>query len=215
MEAFNRFQSAIDLFDAIHALDPNVETLDGQPFPAAVLYARRMTQWLAKLEPNASETLRLAAYSQHLKRWEIPRSTYPMDRAGYHRWRTALAGFHADEAGRVLRKARYDNATISRVQSLVRKERLKADPEVQLLEDVACLVFLEFYFAEFSERHDDQKLIGILRRTWKKMSPRGHAAATKLEFPPGKRALVEKALGDETSGEGQVFPPSPFGRGTG
>ena len=215
METSDRFQSAIELFDGIHTRDPNVETVDGQSLPAAVLYARRMTQWLRKLEPNASEALRLAAYSQHLKRWEIPRSTYPMDRAGYHRWRTALASFHADEAGRVLQKAGYDDATISRVQALLRKERLKANPEAQLLEDVACLVFLEFHFVDFSQRHDEQKLIGILQRTWKKMSTRGHAEALKLELPPQKRRLLENALGGDSPGEANTFPPSPAGRGPG
>ena len=117
-----------------------------------------------------------------------------MDRPGYHRWRTDLGKFHAQAAGEILQEVGYDAPTVSRVESLLRKERLKSDPEAQLLEDVICLVFLENYFAPFSERHDEQKLIGILRRTWTKMSPRGHDAALKLELPPEKRALIEKAL---------------------
>jgi hypothetical protein len=95
----------------------------------------------------------------------------------------------------VLRDVGYDADTVARVQSLLRKERLKADPETQALEDVICLVFLEYYFEPFADQHEEQKLIGILRRTWAKMSPRGQAAALALSLRPEKRTLIEKALG--------------------
>lgn len=190
----DRFRRAIERFDAINAEDPNVEIVDGCEHPKELLYAQRMTAWLERLFPDASEALWLAARSQHIKRWQIARTVYPMDRQGYHRWRTELGRFHADTAAEVLREARYDSQTIARVQSLLRKERLKADPETQALEDVICLVFLEYYFAPFSELHDEQKLIGILRRTWAKMSPKGQQAALALSLPPEKRRLVEKAL---------------------
>ena len=153
-----------------------------------------MTEWLVRLEPGASEALRLAARSQHLCRWMIPRSDYPMTRQGYHQWRTTLARFHADKAGEILRDVGYDEPTVSRVQSLLRKEGLKSDPETQALEDVACLVFLEHEFSDFARRHDEAKVINILARTWKKMSSRGHAAALALDLPPEDRALVQKAL---------------------
>jgi hypothetical protein len=192
----NRLRLAIERIDAINAQDPNLEISNGTSHPKELLYSQRMSDWLQRLAPDASEPLQLAARCQHIRRWESPRSGYPMDRAGYHRWRTDLGKFHAETAGNVLREVGYDAATIARVQSLIRKERLKADPEAQLLEDVICLVFLENYFAPFSERHDEQKLIGILRRTWAKMSPRGHEAALKLDMPPEKRAIVEKALSD-------------------
>jgi hypothetical protein len=153
-----------------------------------------MTGWLERLAPEASEPLRLAIRAQHLCRWTIPRSQYPMDRRGYHQWRTHLARFHAEKAGEILCEVGYDAATIARVQALLRKEGLKSDPETQLLEDVACLVFLESYFADFSRQHDEEKLITILRRTWLKMSPRGHQAALALDLPLEARALIEKAL---------------------
>jgi hypothetical protein len=124
----------------------------------------------------------------------IPRSQYPMTRAGYHQWRTTLYSFHADEAAKILREVGYDDAIINRVRSLLRKEKLKADPEMQALEDVACLVFLENYFAEFALKHEEQKVIDILRRTWKKMSDRGRSAAMNLPLPQGAKQLVEKAL---------------------
>jgi len=127
-------------------------------------------------------------------RWSIPREDYPKDRAGYLKWRTTLYDFHAEKAAEILRNVGYDDATIARVRSLIRKEKLKADPEMQLLEDVICLVFLENYFAEFAADHDEEKLVRILRRTWAKMSPRGHAAALKLELPERERKLIERAL---------------------
>lgn len=189
-----QFQRAIARFDEQNAQDPNVEWIDGVSHPRELLYAQRMTQWLDRFEPNASEPLRLAARAQHIRRWESPRSNYPMDRAGYHRWRSDLYRFHADTAGAILRDVGFDESTIARVQSMIRKERLKSDPEAQTLEDVICLVFLEHYFAPFSERHEEDKLIGIIRRTWKKMSDRGHEAALALSLPDDKRRLVEKAL---------------------
>jgi hypothetical protein len=189
-----RFEAALQRLDAAHREDPNRELFEGEEHPAELLYAERMTRWLERLAPDASEPLRLAARCQHLCRWTSPRGRYPMDRAGYHRWRSDLARLHAERAGEILRGVDYDEDTISRVQSLVRKERLKLDEEAQLLEDVICLVFLESYFADFARKHDEEKLITILRRTWKKMSPRGHEAALALDLPAADRALIGKAL---------------------
>jgi hypothetical protein len=189
-----RFQSALDRFDELNAQDPHTQLIDGRPVAKELIYARRMTEWLHRLEPNASIPLRLAARSQHLMRWHIPRETFPKDRAGYIRWRTTLYDFHADRAAEVLREVGYDDATIDRVRALIRKQNLKTDPESQTLEDVICLVFLENYFAEFARDHDEEKLIKILRKTWKKMSDRGHAAAMKLNLGPRELELITKAL---------------------
>jgi Domain of unknown function (DUF4202) len=185
MQDFARFQHAVDRFDALNADDPHGKELT---------YARRMTQWLEKLQPAASEPLRLATRAQHLMRWNIPRDSFPKDRAGYLKWRTTLYDFHADRAAEVLRDVGYDDATIARVRSLIRKEHLKSDPETQLLEDVICLVFLENYFVEFAKDHDEEKLIRILRKTWTKMSPRGHDAAMALHLGDRERELIGKAL---------------------
>lgn len=190
----SRFASALHAIDAANAQDPNRTVIGDIEEPHELHYARRMTEWLERLEPAASEALRLAVRCQHLCRWMIPRSQYPMDRAGYLQWRATLGRFHADKAGDLLRGAGYDDAFIARVQSLVRKERFKADPEAQTLEDVACLVFLEDEFADFARRHDEQKVIGILRRTWKKMSDRGHRAALALDLPADARVLIDRAL---------------------
>ncbi len=101
---------------------------------------------------------------------------------------------HAEKLAEILHSVGYDEATIVRVQSLVRKERMKLDPEAQLLEDVVCLVFLENYFADFAREHDEAKLIDIVRKTWKKMSDRGHQAALALELTAECRRIVEQAL---------------------
>src|SRR3954471_24845662 len=131
----SRFNDAIARVDAVNSLDPAGKEL---------LYSRRMSEWLDRVEPAASDALRLAARAQHVRRWTIPRSDFPMDRIGYLTWRTALYKFHADQAADLLRAAGYDDdPTIARVASLIRKERLKTDPEAQTLEDVICLVFLE------------------------------------------------------------------------
>ena len=137
-----RFAEALRRFDAANAEDPNTEVYEGKTYPKELLYAQRMTVWLDQLAPDASEVLQLAARCQHIRRWMIPRRDYPMDRRGYLRWRTTLYTFHAETGGDILRDVGYDDATISRVQTLLRKERLKRDAEVQCLEDVICLVFL-------------------------------------------------------------------------
>jgi hypothetical protein len=181
----DRLQLAIARIDAANA---------GDPAGREVVYSQRMSSWLERLEPGASESLRLAARAQHIRRWEIPRSQYPMDRAGYHRWRTRLYDFHADAAAEILREVGYDDATVARVRSLIRKERLKSDPEMQALEDVICVVFVENYFHEFAQDQDEAKLITILQRTWKKMSERGQAAALSLPLAEADRAIIAKAL---------------------
>ena len=194
MTDFERFAAAIAKIDEANAADPNREIFDGHEYPKEILYSRRMSDWLNRLAPAASEALRIAAHGQHICRWTIPRGDFPQDRAGYHRWRSTCQKMHAEKLDTILREVGYDDATTARVQSLVRKERMKLDSESQLLEDVVCLVFLESYFAEFAQDHDETKLIDIVRKTWTKMSPIGHAAALKLPLTPVCRRIVERAL---------------------
>jgi hypothetical protein len=189
-----RFERAVARFDAANREDPNTESVQGESHPKSLLYAQRMSACLDKLAPDAPEAVQLAARAQHIRRWAIPRASYPMNRTGYLQWRKALGKFHAETAGGILREVGYDEETIAEVQSLLRKERLKLNPSTQLLEDVACLVFLEHYFADFAAQHEEEKIIDIVRKTWKKMSPRGHQAALGLSLPPALQALVAKAL---------------------
>lgn len=188
--------AAFATLDAFNAEDPNRLTVDGQPVPKELHYARRMSAWLEAIAPGASDALKLAARAQHIGRWTSPRSDYPMDKAGYYKWRRALYVFHADTASKLLTAAGIDAATVSRVGELLRKENIKTDPEMQTLEDVACLVFLENFYTDFSRKHDDDKVIDILRKTWKKMSPAGHAAALELAkaLPEDRLKLIERAL---------------------
>ena len=189
-----RLREALARFDRANADDPNRELVDGAEQPRELVYARRMTATLERFAPDAPEAVRLAVRCQHIRRWTVPRDTYPAGRDGYRRWRTDLARFHAETAGTILREVGYGEDTIERVGALLRKERLKADPEVQLLEDVACLVFLQHYLPAFAARHDDAKLVDILGKTWRKMSARGRTAGLALDLEPRVRALVSRAV---------------------
>ena len=194
MTSTDRFRRACEWFDAANAEDPNRELVDGVAQPKELVYARRMTARLDRFRPDAPEAVRLAARCQHIRRWTIPRTDYRDGRAGYRRWRTDLARFHASTAAAILRDVGYRDDIVVRVESLLRKERLKADPDVQLLEDVICLVFIEHYLADFAPKHDDERLLGVLRKTWRKMSDAGQRAALALDLPANLRALVERAM---------------------
>jgi hypothetical protein len=196
-----RFERAIARFDAANAEDPNREPADGREWPKELLYAERMSAMLERFAPDASETLRLAARCQHIQRWKIPRAEYPMDRIGYLQWRKRLNKLHAQLAGEILRDVEYDDATIARVGSLLKKEALKSDREAQALEDVVDLVFLESYLAGFVAAHgqyDNAKFLDILGKTAKKMSAGGRAAAlTLIDVPAALLPAVRAAMSAE------------------
>lgn len=172
-------------------------TVDGVVRPRALLYGMRMTAWLKELAPEASIPLQLAARAQHIGRWRIPRTDYPAGRAGYLAWRRAAGAFHADTVGAILEAVEFDGPVVQRVQSLVRKQHLKTDDEAQILEDVACLVFLANELEEFADKHPRDKVVHILQRTWKKMSSRGHAVAASVTLPPTVASLVREATAVE------------------
>lgn len=189
-----RFDEAIARFDRANAQDPNTVAPGNGERPAELVYAERMSETLELLYPDASESLRLAVRAQHLERWTIPRERYPEGRDGYRAWRNDAKRMHAERAGQILAACDYADDEIARVQALIRKEKLKRDPDAQALEDVACLVFLEHYFAGFAKKHDDAKLETILRKTWVKMSETARAAALELPLDGRLRSLVQKAL---------------------
>lgn len=194
-----RFERAIALFDAANAADPNKEIVDGKEMPKELLYARRMSEMLDRFAPDAPEAVKLAVRAQHIERWKVPRSDYPMDRTGYLQWRTGLYKYHAETAGRLMEEAGYDDEAIARVQSAVGKKGLKVNPETQLLEDVVDLVFIEHYMLDFAARHpeyDEEKWIGIIRKTWQKMSKeaREFALAGKIRLPEPLVPLILKSI---------------------
>jgi len=191
---FARFESALRRFDEENARDPNIEQVGGSAQPRELIYSRWLTEWVLKLCPEASGQLRLAARCQHLCRWMIPRASYPMTRAGYLQWRAELKKFHARKAGEILREVGYGEDVIQRVQDLNLKKNFPQDAESRVLEDALCLVFLERQFAELASKTAEDKVIAVLQKTWKKMTPAAHAEAMKLLFAPREKALLERAL---------------------
>ena len=190
-----RFAAAIRRFDDENRADPNVEAVDGTPQPREWVYARWLSDWVLKLEPNASEALRLAARCQHLCRWKIPRSAYPMTRPGYLQWREALKRFHAQKAGEILREVGYPEEVIRRVQELNLKKQFPQDRESRVLEDGLCLVFLERQLADLASKTEPDKVINALKKSWGKMTPAAQAEALKLSYGPRELTLLEQALG--------------------
>ena len=190
-----RFAEAVERFEAVHREDPRSIAADGATVPWSVLYHRRLGHWVLHFDPDASVPLRLAAACQHIRRWRIPRADYGAGRREYRRWRSELGKMHADVARGVLADVGYEEATIQRVEALLRKNGLGRDPEVQLFEDAICMVFFELEYQDLAAKHDDAKMVDILRRTWVKMSDAGHRAALaiKEELPERPRRLLELA----------------------
>ena len=191
-----KFQKALHRFDAANSRDPNVEIVEGKPHPRELLYAQRLTEWVLKLCPEASEPLRLAARCQHLCRWMIPRQSFPMTRAGYLQWRQELREFHAQLAGDTLREAGYSEQMIARVRDLNLKANFPRDPESRVLEDALCLVFLQYQLADFAARTPGEKVVSALQKSWKKMSDAGRAQAARLSYAPREKALLNRALSE-------------------
>jgi hypothetical protein len=186
------FEKAILRFDQENSKDPNRE----ENQPKELLYAKRLTDWVLKLSPQASEVLQLAARCQHLCRWMIPRSQYEMNRAGYLKWRSDLKKFHSEKAGEILKEIGYNSETIRKVQELNLKKNFPNDPESQVLEDALCLVFLEFQFQEFVEKNSADKVISILQKSWEKMSKQGQEEALKLSLGKEEENLIQRALSE-------------------
>jgi hypothetical protein len=188
------FEKALAAIDAAHALDPNKITSADTTIPYELHYAQKCTAYLEKRAPHAPEHLRLAIRAQHFRRWEIPRSSYPMTKPGYHSWRTFLKKRQAELVSAICLEAGYDAAFAERVGALIRKEDLRKDEETQVLEDVACLVFLDDQFEQFEKEHDEEKIVGILRKTWGKMTERGHELALEIPMEGRPREVIGKAL---------------------
>ncbi|KAI4161169.1 MAG: hypothetical protein L6R39_000129 [Caloplaca ligustica] len=193
----SKFETAVRLIDEAHAQDPNTVHSDGKPIAYELFYSNKMSDYLDKCDTNASETLRLAVRAQHLRRWEVPRSSYAMNKIGYHSWRTYLKKRQAELAAQICLDSGYSSEDADRVAALVRKENLKQDAETQTLEDVACLVFLDDQLETFEKEHDEAKIINILRKTWGKMSEKGHDFALGISMSDRARELVVKALDSE------------------
>lgn len=188
------FTKTLALIDSANSLDPHREFDGTEERPKELLYSERMSACLEDFAPDATEHLRIAARGQHIERWTSPRSAYPEGRTGYKKWRAELGLFHARRVGELMQEAGYGDEDIKRTQYLVQKRGLGRDPETQCLEDVICLVFIRYYLEEFARKHDEEKLIDIIRKTWGKMSENGHKAALEIPLSEAMRELVGKAL---------------------
>ena len=196
----DRFARAIAAIDAANAGDPQRIALRGASRPKEQAHAELVSEWVARLAPDAGEALRLAARAHHVRRWEIPRASYPEGRAGYHRWRVALHAHHAKIVGELLAGVGYAPDAIARVQDLVRKRGLGRDPEVQVLEDALCLAFLETQLAELAGKMEPARLVPVLRKSLRKMSPAAQALAGELPLRPAERELLARAVREEGEG---------------
>jgi Domain of unknown function (DUF4202) len=189
-----RFKRALARFDEENSRDPNREVVNGMEQPRELVYAQWLTEWVLRLCPDASEHLRLAARCQHLRRWEVPRNSYPMTRIGYLQWREGLKKFHSQRAGEILKEVGYPEETIKSVQKLNLKKDFPKDPETRVLEDALCLVFLEHQFADVAAKKEEDKMLNAVQKTWKKMTEQARAKALELSYGEKEKKLIEKAL---------------------
>jgi hypothetical protein len=189
-----RLHKAILAFDQANAEDPNTVLTNGQRRARELVHAERLSAWVARLDPHASEALTLAARCQHIRRWEIPRESYPAGRVGYLQWRTRLARFHADSAARLLEESGYERDLIDAVRRINLKQNLRSSADTQTMEDALCLAFLEFEFDEFIAKYPAEKVIEVVQKTWQKMSARGREIALTLSFRAAGLELVTRAL---------------------
>ena len=195
----DNYELAVELIDAANNEDPNIESSDGKEWPKEFLYSTRMSDMQQRYAPDADEAMKLALRAQHIQRWKSPRSDYPMDRKGYHRWRSDLYIFHADTTAALLAKAGYDEEFIERAKLAISKKSLKSNPDTQLLEDVAGLVFIEHYMQAFADKHpeyDEEKWLSIIKRTWNKMSDSAHefSLSGSIKLPEPLIPLIQKAV---------------------
>lgn len=193
------YENTVALIDAANAEDPRMDTMDGKPVPRELLYGQRMAEMIGRYAPEADDVMKLAVRGQHIQRWKTPRSSYPMTREGYLAWRTGLYKFHAETVGQLMKQAGWDDASIERARQAVGKRALKVNPDTQMLEDVTDLCFIEHYMLEFAGQHaeyTEEKWLDIVRKTWKKMSPRAHefALSGKLKLPAPLVPLITKAV---------------------
>ncbi|KAH8174227.1 glutamyl-tRNA synthetase [Sarocladium implicatum] len=200
------FQQAIKLIDEAHAQDPNlIDSPDGpKTLPYELHYARKMTRWLAMHTPDAPAVLQVACRAQHFRRWELPRSSFPMTRPGYLLWRSKQKSQAAAQVSDLIKPLFASSSSpeddVARIAALIRKENLSSDPEAQALEDVACLVFLDDQFDGFESKPeiDEEKMVGILRKTWGKMGERGKELALGMDLSERAQLLIGKALAPGT-----------------
>jgi hypothetical protein len=185
---------ALEKIDSFNRQDPRQEIVDRIAHPQELVYSQRLSEWVLKLDPQASEALRIAARGQHIGRWTVPRADYSADRSGYLRWREKLKAFHAETLGGILRDIGYEEDFVKQVKALVLKSHIKEDADTQTLEDALCLVFLETQFMDLMAKTSVDKMQILVRKTWKKMSPKGRDIALRMKLPFEEKRFLESTL---------------------
>jgi len=178
------FEQTVTLMDAANSEDPNIETAESKEWPKELLYSHRMADMIERYKPEADHVMQLAVRGQHIQRWKSPRDAYPMDRKGYHQWRTQLYTFHANTTAELMAKAGFDEESLERVKQAVGKKGIKVNKDTQLL----SLVFIEHYMLAFAEKHpeyDEEKWIDIIRK---------FALSGNLVLPEPLIPLIQKSV---------------------
>lgn len=192
-------ETAIALIDAANSEDPNQVSVDDETWPKELLYSHRMSDMLQRYKAGADDVAQLAMRGQHIQRWKVPRSDFPMTRQGYHKWRTHLYKFHAQAVAALMQQSGYAVEEINRVELAVSKQSLKDNADTQLLEDISALVFIEHYMLDFATKHpeyDEEKWLSIIKRTWDKMTEEAQqfALAGNIQLPQSLLPLIQKAV---------------------
>ncbi|QEC53394.1 uncharacterized protein DUF4202 [Anseongella ginsenosidimutans] len=190
----NKLETAVGAIDRYNRQDPVLFQWNGESWPQEYFFSLRVCEWIERLSPDAGEELLLAARAHHIGRWEIPRDQYPDGKAGYLNWRKRLAELHAEKAGAILEEAGYLPAQRERVKELILKKQLKSDPEVQLLENALCLVFLQYQYEDFRQKHPKEKVVHILRKSLRKMDGQGREEALKLDYSEQGLVCIREAI---------------------
>jgi hypothetical protein len=195
VRSLSAYADAVAAIDAANAEDPNLVVVRGRERPLALAHGELASAWIAKLVTEPDEALLLAARAHHLRRWEVPRTSYPQGRPAYLRWRKDQKARHAADVEQLLLGAGCDPQAVARVQSLLRREHLATDADTQALEDAACLVFIETQLAEMAPKLEHEHLLEVIRKTALKMTPAGLAAVATMDLGPVERRLLAAAIG--------------------
>lgn len=190
----SKLNQVISKIDEINSQDPNTEQVNGTSMPKELIYGQRMSACLGEHWADASEYLQIAVRAQHIKRWAVARNEYPEGKAGYLKWRKELGVMHAQTAKQLMLDVGYSEDEAEKTAEITRKAKLKSNTDSQALEDVACLVFLTYYFEPFAAKHSDEKIVNIVQKTWRKMSEKAQNIALGLSLPAHLAELVEQAL---------------------
>lgn len=190
----SRYDDAVAAIDAANAADPTDVTVRGSVEPLALVHGRLATEWVQRLRPDAPEPVLVAARAHHLRRWESPRSSYPDGRAGYLRWRRDQKARHATDVATILGPAGYDDSEIARVQALIKREGLGSDPDTQLVEDAACLVFVETQLVSTAATLEPEHMVTVLQKTAKKMSPEAIALLAEVPLTDEGKSILANAF---------------------